>query len=378
MKYFWLITAMSGSRVTVRRLLKDNFERSGEQQQNLFIQNRVDASDDYLPLTTFLHPRDATVPYVVVNNENREVLAYCYDYSDLEVDAQSGFSLLTALPNNGRRKQCVMFTTRFKYEPVLGQVPDENSILAAAETFFPGRTTVRRALRTGRLTDIRLRRQIFLFDNASVAFINEIFNDVFDVRHEDITLHLSFYSCLVYRAVKYFRYTISVLIMKSFIAGDTQMKKEILYSMYANECAFCGLVRKGILFHDISISEDETVYIASVNTQCRAGNSTEFFDFNARSCFTSHAAWVSLHIIVVYSGPSTPIPWNSHFGYVSLITTFLRVIRANLGVPVTSNSLARAYISMLKGYLREREGCIAAENAFVRGLYALEGIYFDF
>lgn len=366
---------MSDSRVSVRRLLRSNFEKSGEPLQNFTVNDRIDASDDFLPLTTLLHPNDIEIPSEIKRDNEREVIVYRYEYP-IGAQPQSGFTLRTSF--HRMRKQCVLYTKEYKYESPFGGAPQARSFIAAAETFFPGRTTIRKALRVGRMSDMRIRRQIFLYEEVTVAYLNEFFNEVFDVGHEDIVFRMSFYSCLVHRAIAYKRYTVPSLVIKSYIAGDISMRRQILYAMYANECILCGMIGKTIYFHDVSVMDDDSLLQAAVNQRCRVTSLESYFDFNANEIFFNHAAWVSSHVIVVYSAPCVPIPWSSKFGYVSIITTFLRLVRANLGRPVTSNSIARAYIIMLKGYIRDLFGLVAAENAFIRGLYILEGVYFDF
>lgn len=71
------------------------------------------------------------------------------------------------------------------------------------------------------------------------------------------------------------------------------------------------------------------------------------------------------------------IEWSTVVGYVSLVTTFMRLIKSNFGMRVAKNSIARAYINMLRGYMAVRRGDFAAENAFVRSLYLLKARCFD-
>ncbi|KAF9417926.1 hypothetical protein HW555_005071 [Spodoptera exigua] len=165
----------------------------------------------------------------------------------------------------------------------------------------------------------------------------------------------------------------SIVVLDNAPYHSTQIEKP------PTSVATKGTIRQWLLDHNITFDErmtkseiiSESDWIKEVNHVDRLRQKYWFTRNHIKlqiSCqnLTNAAAWVSLHIVVVYSGPSSPMSWSSHFGYVSLITTFLRIVRANLGRPVTSNALARAYISMLKGYLRDTMGCVAAENAFIR------------
>lgn len=211
----------------------------------------------------------------------------------------------------------------------------------------------------------------------SRQILEEIVNVRYDIADSSGNITLSLAYCLFHRARVLNIYTIPAMVLKSFIRGSELMKKHILWALFHNRCVYCGMVGKSLLFHDIRV-DVEGFFVCSVTPNCRGTSLLNYFDFNSQYIMDRQVAWISNHILLVMDIDNTAcVEWSSRVGYVSIVTTFMRLVKANIGQCVTNNSIARAYINMLRGYLAVSRGDMYAENAFVRGLYLLEGVYFD-
>lgn len=342
---------MSSQRCSVRSILNDAFDASLLRKSQFSDAFRVDSSDDYLAITTFLRPSCmSSFTQEDYKDENQNIAVRRFRLKEgKELKQGLKFLFSTSISDFGNtRRQCTMFSDVYEYESPFGMKPQTCDISTIATTFYPSRMTIRLALdRNNKHPDIS--RQIFFIKDIKISILNDLLNEVFEIHMNDQVYHLSFFYCLVHRAMKFGAYTISSIILKSFLISHRKSKLAILWCMYIAKCVYCGLSGKVLIFHDERYSSTQYV-LGSVLPNCRSSGLDNYFDFNSESIFANGVVWISSHLIALINETGySSIPWNSSLGCISIVTLLMRLLKSNWGRRVTSNGIARAYIGMMKG-----------------------------
>lgn len=188
---------MTLPRCSVRGILNEALLSSRLNPQVLHPGQRIDSSDDYLALTTFLRPAYAghfdVIDYV---NEDESVGVRTYLLRENAViSSYTHFNIASSVRRFGNmRRQCILFSREYEYESPFGTAPNLRDATTVGFTFYPSRASIRLALDPNRrMNDIDM--QLFGIRNINRQTLEEVDNIRYEVLDStgNMTLSLAYW-----------------------------------------------------------------------------------------------------------------------------------------------------------------------------------------